>query len=55
MRKLAIPAFALASAVLLASFASPPSAPSRSLVSHDPFQMTMDSAALPVAPTTDTH
>jgi hypothetical protein len=55
MRKLAISAFALASAVLLASFASPPSAPSHSLVSLDPFQMTVDSAALPVAPATDTH
>jgi|tagenome__1003787_1003787.scaffolds.fasta_scaffold20497574_2 hypothetical protein len=55
MRKLILAAFAIAAAVLLASFAAPPSGPSQTLPSLDPQQMTSDRPALPVAPATDAH
>jgi hypothetical protein len=56
MRKLILAAFAIAAAVLLASFAAPPpSGPSQTLLSLDPHEMTLDRPGLPVAPATDAH
>ena len=55
MRKLILAAFAIAAAVLLASFAAPPSGPRQTLPSLDAHQMTLDRPALPVAPATDAH
>jgi len=55
MRILAISAFALAAIALLASFTLPHNDAGSALASVDTHQLTIDGAAIPVAPPSDAH